>query len=781
LGCCKLTEEVIDRNMSLTNWQISETVEIPTWLSEKVGKFAAQLLCQRGIIEPEQVESFLDIAAYRPTSAFAFGVEMEQAIARIQKAYEQGETIAIWGDFDADGITATSVLWEGLGQFFAQGDRLVFFIPDRLKESHGISIRGLDELRSQCQSAGKPLSLIITCDTGSTCFDALTYAQDLGIDVIVTDHHTLPDERPPVVAIINPRYLPNQHPLFNLSGVAVAYKLMEALYETLPEIPQKPLEDLLDLVAIGLVADLVKLTGDCRYLAQKGIEVLRQKQRLGVRMLLEQCKRVGDRPIDISFGIAPRINAVSRIWGDVRKCVELLTTRDEKVCKALIEQTELANTQRKALQKKVFKQVQSKIEQLDLSTTGLIVLADPQWSVGVLGLVAGQVVAEYARPTILCTVEDGIAKGSARSLEGINLYDLLKGQEHLLLSFGGHPLAGGLSFALENLQLLTESIDQKFWSQYGQLQSKAINIDLEVNIADLNKELFNEFKQLEPFGMGNPYPKLLVRDCQFSEISNANIRTQKGQKVEYIKTEFTLSDRHGNQIYGDWWGHYSYELPDTSCDVVIELVDNAFLRRYDVRLLDFHAQSVPLSAELPTLATSIKKNDLNLKVIDWRERDLIELEDHLSATIYDRCPQSWQDVNTIIDRAHQANQAIALVYPRPEQINGSIAWQTLVGIAKYLSRTGKEIKRSQLIAKLGIDDQDVLRIGFEELEKYGYAVNAIAVPSDDGDLIIRINSIPYTYDGFTTANPFIQATNELAFQQQFFDSQLKRILLANDR
>ncbi|MCL1492657.1 MAG: single-stranded-DNA-specific exonuclease RecJ [Pseudanabaena sp. Salubria-1] len=760
--------------MSLTNWQISETVEIPTWLSEKVGKFAAQLLCQRGIIEPEQVESFLDITAYQPTSAFAFGVEMEQAIARIQRAYEQGEMIAIWGDFDADGITATSVLWEGLGQFFAQGDRLVFYIPDRLKESHGISIRGLDELRSQCQSAGKSLSLIITCDTGSTCFDALTYAQDLGIDVIVTDHHTLPDERPPVVAIINPRYLPNQHPLFNLSGVAVAYKLMEALYETLPEIPQKPLEDLLDLVAIGLVADLVKLTGDCRYLAQKGIEVLRQKQRLGVKMLLEQCKRVGDRPIDISFGIAPRINAVSRIWGDVRKCVELLTTRDEKVCKALIEQTELANTQRKALQKKVFKQVQAKIEQLDLSTTGLIVLADPQWSVGVLGLVAGQVVAEYARPTILCTVEDGIAKGSARSLEGINLYDLLKGQEHLLLSFGGHPLAGGLSFKIENLQLLTESIDQKFWSQYGQLQSKAINIDLEVNIADLNKELFNEFKQLEPFGMGNPYPKLLVRDCQFSEISNANIRTQKGQKVEYIKTEFTLSDRNGNQIYGDWWGHYSYELPDTSCDVVIELVDNAFRRRYDVRLLDFHAQSEPLSAELPSLATSIKNSDLNLKIIDWRGRNPSDLDSHASATICDRCPQSWQDVNTIIDRAHQANQALALVYPRPEQINGAIAWQTLVGIAKYLSRTGKEIKRSQLIAKLGIDDQDVLQIGFEELEKYGYAVNAIAVSSDDRDSIIRISSIPSTYDGFTTANPFIQAANELAFQQQFFDGQLLR-------
>ena len=758
--------------MSLTNWKILETDEPPTWLSEKVGRFAAQLLCQRGIVEPEQVEAFLSIEAYQPTSAFAFGAEMQQAIARIVQAWEQGEMIAIWGDFDADGITATSVLWEGLGQFFTQGDRLVFYIPDRLKESHGISIRGLDELRSQCESEGKSLKLIVTCDTGSTSLEALNYAHTLGIDVIVTDHHTLPDVRPPVVAIINPRYLPNEHPLFHLSGVAVAYKLMEALYETLPEVPQQPLESLLDLVAIGLVADLVQLTGDCRYLAQKGIEVLRQKKRLGVRLLLEQCKRVGDRPIDISFGIAPRINAVSRIWGDVRKCVELLTTHDEKICKALIEQTELANTQRKALQKKVFKQVQLKIEQLDLSTTGIIVLADPQWSVGILGLVAGQVVAEYGRPTILCTVEDGIAKGSARSLEGINLYELLKGQEHLLISFGGHPLAGGLSLRVENLPLLIEAIDQRFWSQYGQLQSKAIAIDLEVAIADLNKDLFNELRQLEPFGMGNPYPRLLVRDCIFSEKSNANIRTQKGQKVEYIKTEFTLSDRDGNQIHGDWWGHYSYELPDTACDVVIELVDNAFRRRYDVRLIDFHAKNLPLPADLPLLGSqSIKSSHSSLNIIDLRGCDITEIDRELSTTICDRCPQSWQDLNTIIDLAHQSHQSLALVYARPEKMNGAIAWQTLIGIAKYLSRTGKEIKRSQLVTKLGIEDTSVLQIGFDQLQQYGYAVEAINDELDHTTSNIRISSITPKYE-IATAQDFIQAVNELMFQQQFFDRQL---------
>ena len=758
--------------MASTIWQNLDIVEPPTWLIAKVGKFAAKLLVQRGIIEPEKLAAFLSIEAYQPTSAFAFP-EMPEAIARIQLAYEQKELIAIWGDFDADGITATSVLWEGLGQFFAQGDRLVFYIPDRLKESHGLSIKGVDELRSQCQD---PVNLIITCDTGSTSLEAIKYANTLGINVIITDHHTLPDVRPPVAAIINPRYLTNDHPLFHLSGVAVAYKLMEALYETLPEVPSQSLEDLLDLVAIGLVADLVQLTGDCRYLAQKGIEVLRQKKRLGVRLLLEQCKRVGDRPIDISFGIAPRINAVSRIWGDVRKCVELLTTSDERLGKSLIEQTELANTQRKALQKKVFKQVQSKIEQIDLSTTGIIVLVDPQWSVGVLGLVAGQVVGEYGRPTILCTLDDGIAKGSARSLEGINLYELLKGQEHLLTSFGGHPLAGGLSFPIENLQVLIEAIDQQFWSQYGQLQSKSLKIDLEVKISDLNKDLFNELRQLEPFGMGNPYPKLLVRDCTFSGISNANIRNQKGQKVEYIKTEFTLSDRLGNQIYGDWWGHYSYELPDSTCDVVIELVDNTFRRRYDARLLDFKVNSPSLIPELPALASTASRgaNLANIKILDLHGSNQNELA--LSAIICDRCPQNWHDFNTFIDLAHQDNQSLALVYPNPDNITGAIAWQTLVGIAKYLSRTGKEIKRSQLITKLGIEDQKVLQIGFEALQEYGYTLNFVNDEFDNLNQInqtIRISLNSLADDSLSNQSSltqqFIQAANEIIFQQRFFN------------
>jgi single-stranded-DNA-specific exonuclease len=204
---------------------------------------------------------------------------MNWAVERLLQARQDRETVAIWGDFDADGITSTAVLWDGLGEFFTPHETLLYFIPNRLKESHGLSRKGL-ELLSE-----KGVQLIVTCDTGSTNLEELAYAQALGIAVIVTDHHTLPPERPPVVAIINPRYLNSDHPLAHLSGVAVAFKLVEALYERLPEVPQRSLQTLLDLVAIGLIADLVELKGDCRYLAQKGIEQLQTHLKKSARFL----------------------------------------------------------------------------------------------------------------------------------------------------------------------------------------------------------------------------------------------------------------------------------------------------------------------------------------------------------------------------------------------------------------------------------------------------------------------------------------------------------------
>ncbi|MDJ0726325.1 MAG: DHH family phosphoesterase, partial [Prochloraceae cyanobacterium] len=361
--------------MSRSQWQIPTKIEIPQEFIAAVkqfkppagGEYLAQLLWQRGFRDLDRLPGFLDPNLYQSSDPFAFGKEMKLAVARLETAFLSGEKVTIWGDFDADGITSTSVLKEGLGQFFTREGQLDYYIPDRFRESHGLNLAGIEKLkRSGTQ-------LIVTCDTGSTNIEEIDYAADLGIDIIITDHHTLPPQRPEAIAIINPRYFCSDHPLYHLSGVAVAYKLIEALYQTFPDLPQQPLAELLDLVAIGLIADVVELKGDCRYLAQIGIAQL-QKQtvnptRPGVAELLRLCSRNGDRPTDISFGIGPRINAVSRIKGDAKDVVELLTSRDSKCCQKLAEDTELANTRRKSLQQSLVKKVKQKLARIDLSTT----------------------------------------------------------------------------------------------------------------------------------------------------------------------------------------------------------------------------------------------------------------------------------------------------------------------------------------------------------------------------------------------------------------------------
>jgi len=413
----------------------------------------------------------LDWRQYRPTGPEAFGQELEWAIDRLTQAYVTGEKVAIWGDFDADGLTATALLWQGLGQWF--GERLTYQIPDRLRESHGLSSTGLQDL------AYRGYRLLLTCDTGSTDATLMQWGQSLGLAFIVTDHHTLPEQRPPVVAILNPRSFEPDHPLATLSGVAVAYKLMEALYAvaTAPETPwaapQFPLEELLDLVAIGLIADLVELRGDCRYLAQRGLAKLHEltqgaDRRPGVSRLLEVCQASGDRPTDISFGLGPRINAVSRVQGDARVCVELLTSRAVDHCRSLAEQVEVLNLRRKALQRDLQSQIQVRLAAVDWSTTPAIVLGEVGWPVGILGLVAGQIAQTYQRPTLLFSLDSSpdpvtgvaLARGSARSVGNLNLYDLLQAQRSLIHQFGGHPQAAGLSLPVANLPLFKSAIEQ---------------------------------------------------------------------------------------------------------------------------------------------------------------------------------------------------------------------------------------------------------------------------------------------------------------------------------
>ena len=755
--------------MANSHWQISLPEEIPpnflkavqNYCAKSSGNHAAQLFWKRGIRDIEKLASFIDPKFYQPTSPFAFGQEMKWAMNRLKKALELGEKVTIWGDFDADGITATSVLWEGLGQFFIQDLQLTYYIPNRLIESHGLNIAQLDKF------AITGTKLIITCDTGSTNLKEIKYAKELGIDLIITDHHTLPEDRPDVVAMINPRYFAENHPLYHLSGVAVAYKLVEALYQTLPDIPQQPVDNLLDLVAIGLIADLVQLSGDCRYLAQKGIQKLQLQTsnptRPGIANLLKFCQRSGDRPTDISFGIGPRINAISRIHGDAHFAVELLTSRDPERCQKLAMETELANTRRKALQKTVTNEIKKKLATLDLSTTSVIVLVDDQWPNGVLGLVAGQIAQEYGRPTVLLTTRHHdseshpLARGSARSLNNIDLYQLMKSQEHLLESFGGHPFAAGLSLRVENIPVFQEAINQQFW-QYNPDKSSleaTIKIDLVVKVAELGKSLFQEMKLLEPCGMGNPTPKLLIQNCYFKNPWHNKPTDFRGKKIEYIKTTFELMDETVTIGFpGVWWGHYKDEIPvDQVCDVVVELDYNPHQDRYEVRLIDFKISN-----------NTLIQNNLNasIQLIDWRNQDIKQTKHTLEEKYQtlEQCPTDWQDLQTAYHQATQDQEKLALAYSAfPE--TGIETLKKLIGIAKYLSRTQLIIPVEQLKNQLELSNQS-LTLGLQILSETGFEI----INYDESLAFNLINQIK-PIDNIKI-QLFCDALEEEKFQRQYF-------------
>lgn len=747
--------------------------------------YAAQLLWQRGFREPESLAGFLDPGAYEPTSAWAFGAEMVKAVERLRRAFcppAQGtptcsspEKVAIWGDFDADGITATAVLWEALGHCFPPETHLRYYIPNRFTESHGLSRGGIDQLADWgCQ-------LLITCDTGSTSLAEIDYAHQRGMEVIITDHHTLPGDRPPVVAILNPRQLPPGHPLGTLSGVAVAYKLMEAFYASLdahgadahPSDPQT----LLDLVAIGLIADLVELTGDCRYLAQRGLERLQQhldpavpSPRPGIAELLTLCKRTGDRPSDISFGIGPRINAVSRIHGDAHFCVELLTSRDVARCKTLALEAELANTRRKTLQRDLLRQVNHRLAGVDLATTQVIVLADEQWSAGILGLVAGQVAQQYGRPTLLLSLDPidpnqpdarRLARGSARSLPGLDLYELFQSQAHLLHRYGGHPLAAGLSLPVENLPLFTAALNRQVREILGGQAGETgpvLGFDLTVTVAELGKDLFRELKRLEPYGMGNPVPRLRVQQVWFTDVRRSRLQDLRRQKVGFVKTDFLLWDETVREGFpGEWWDHAPEDVPKGRVDVLVELDYNTYQRQYKVRLIDWH----PAQPEPGSMQAAAKLHPM----VDWRRGEPDPLADALVMT---HCPVAWAEWQPWLQQAMRAGQPLAIAYAPPLDQPPGTLWAQLVGIAKYVSRTGKPVALAALQERLGLS-APTLALGLKGLTRVGFQVE----PSPSGQIQI---TGPGEREGLGATDPaslpevqiFLASVQEEQFRHRYF-------------
>ncbi|MFN4067427.1 MAG: single-stranded-DNA-specific exonuclease RecJ [Thermosynechococcus sp.] len=673
-------------------WQLYPSDPAPLDFIEEVkrlhsdaGAITAQLLWQRGYRDLQQVLPFLDWRYYESASPNEFP-DMRVALERLQQAFDQQEKVAIWGDFDTDGVTATAVLWEGLKPVL--GAQLVdFYIPNRQYDSHGLSRHGLEALQQ------KGVSLIITCDTGCTNAAEIAFARTLGIDVIVTDHHTLEQTSLGAVALINPRRLPCEHPLHHLSGVGLAYKFLEAVYAQWPEKTQGyALENLLDLVAIGLIADLVELRGECRYLAQRGLEQLgnRQTLRPGIVALLDSAARTMAQQREISFVLAPRLNAVSRVEGDVRPLITLLTTQDWSEARQLAQHIKKVNEERQRRQKEVAKIAHGKVAQLDLSTSRVILLTDDSWPLSLLGLVANEMVKTYGRPAILLQTnpETGMAAGSARSDGSVNLYEALHSQRHLLEGLGGHPYAVGFRLKMEHIPLLEPALNQFLAQQEGTASatSQPLGIDLEVTLDQLNERLLKELEVLAPFdATHHPPPRLLVRNVELTQLTNNSLR---GSKTSRTYVSMMLKDPQGQHTFpAKWWDHEVGDCPKGRCDLVIELEQwQGFLSA--------------VIKELRPSATNVIQAASFQFLMDYRDRPH---EASAKGLRVETCPTSRESWRQWIQRAKREQQPLILAYSPPPEQDALKVWQEFLRLCQQASQQGTGLQREGLREHLGIE------------------------------------------------------------------------------
>lgn len=462
----------------------------------------AKLLVRRGFKTAQDIRAFLDPANFTPSSPAELP-DMPRAVGRILQAIANNERITVYGDYDVDGVTSTSVMVTTLRKL---GADVGFYIPNR-SEGYGLNLKAVSVLASKHRT-----KLIITCDCGISNVAEITFARSLGVDTVIADHHSMPELMPPAVAILHPKQLDEEHPLFHLPGVGVAYKLSEALLiqQGLPE----EVEKLLDFVTLGMIADMVPLTKECRYLVQVGMPFLVGSQRAGIKALLSQVK--GEGTDLVGFGLAPRINAVGRL-SDATLAVNLMITDDPAEAAELAKQLELENARRQELCEQIFLQADVRASQALQSGDRALAIYSTGWHHGVVGIVASRLVEKYHCPVFIGELDEkeGIVKGSARGIPGIDLYEVLKANEHLAKKWGGHKMAAGWTVELDKAELFCRGIvDTCNRALADQAMRPTLEIDLEVDPETVTQDMAALLTKMAPFGIGNKKPVLVMRKLE---------------------------------------------------------------------------------------------------------------------------------------------------------------------------------------------------------------------------------------------------------------------------
>ncbi len=567
--------------MAYKKWIVrSADKEKATELSEKfnMDAFIAYLLVSRGFDDALSVGTFIG-DSFVSVSPFNFA-DMEEAAFCIGDAIDMGEKICIYGDYDCDGVTSTALLYSFLKD---EGADVFYYIPSREGEGYGLNNAAIDKIHE------KGADLIITVDNGISSIEEAEYIYSLGMRLVVTDHHQLSDTLPRAEAVINPYRKENTLEFRDYCGVGVAFKLVSAMYEgDINDIASR----FIDLVAIGTIADVVPLIDENRAFVKAGLEKINNSPRMSVAvfkaaMSLNDSKKVFSAG-DIAFQLCPRINAMGRM-DDAYKAVEFLIDEDEESCKFRLGQLNAENSHRQETEREILEDVERQIsERPSILNRRVIVVSGNGYHNGVVGIVASHICEKYGKPAFIIGVdENGIARGSARSIEGFNIFEAINFCKEDLIRFGGHPLAAGVTMKKENLDSFTKHINEYALREYELMPAPSLTLDCRISPDYLSLDLVDSLSVLEPYGASNLQPVFGVYSLRIINITplseGRHIRLELEKKGKRIRVV----------IFGTPYSEFPYKIGDT-VNVAVKVSKNFYKEKYylSVQAVDIHLSSV---------------------------------------------------------------------------------------------------------------------------------------------------------------------------------------------
>lgn len=491
-------------------WQICEVdKEKVEKLKSKYGisELLATILVNKNITTQKEIEEFLNPTRNDFFDPFLIN-DMDIAVERIRKAIETQEKVIIYGDYDVDGITSITVLKSFLKDVGLDVD---YYIPNRLEEGYGLNKNAIDEI------AKNKYTVMITVDCGISAIEEVNYANSLGIEVIVTDHHEPGEELPKALAVIDNKRKDSKYPFRELAGVGVAFKVSQALAQSM-NVKEEEYLKYLDIVCVGTISDIVPLISENRVITKLGIKLLKQTRNTGLKAIINSSGYSQINSTTISFGVAPRINACGRM-GKAEQALKLLLSKDIYEVNKLTQELNNYNRERQEIEKEIFESVLNKIEQNNLDKNRTIVVGGEGWHHGVIGIVSSKITEKYFKPSILLSFEeDGTGKGSGRSIPGFDLHEALMKCENCLEKFGGHSMAVGLTLKKDKFEQFYEEFEKVAKENKTENIVPIINVDAKIELNEIDKTVVEDLKQLEPFGEANKMPVFALKNIRIDSI-----------------------------------------------------------------------------------------------------------------------------------------------------------------------------------------------------------------------------------------------------------------------